>query len=321
MGTTAEKGRVGVMLRRDVAATDFIPFARLAEKLGFDDVWVVEDLGFWGGVAQAAAIASATERIRVGLGILPVAARNVAYAAMELSTLAELFPGRVTVGIGHGLPEWIQQVNAWPRSPLTLFDEYTAALGKLLRGEAVTTEGCYVSLDNVALEHPPTVLPPLLGGVRGPKSMEVVAKNLSGAILAEPAATQYVGATRGMLGGQAHLVAFEFANVDDDLEAAYEEVRTLLAGVGDPALAAHINPLPFAEELRELRASHSSTASFADAMPAEWLDALSLIGSASKVRAHIDDLIDAGADTVVMIPTTAERPLDSLHALSSALQR
>src|SRR6476659_9940728 len=115
-GGVTGRADVGVMLRRDVPATDFIAFAQQAEALGFDEVWVVEDLGYWGGIAQAAAIASATNRIRVGVGILPVAARNVAYAAMELSTLAELFPGRFTVGIGHGLPEWIQQVNAWPKS-------------------------------------------------------------------------------------------------------------------------------------------------------------------------------------------------------------
>ncbi|HEV7949366.1 MAG TPA: LLM class flavin-dependent oxidoreductase, partial [Glaciihabitans sp.] len=96
---------VGVMLPRDLPANEVIAFARRAEGLGFDEVWVVEDLGFRGGIAQAAAVLASTTHVTVGVGILPAGARNVAFAAMEIATLEELFPGRVVVGIGHGMPD------------------------------------------------------------------------------------------------------------------------------------------------------------------------------------------------------------------------
>src|SRR5690349_17446064 len=110
----------GVMLPRDLHASSVLDFARRADELGFDELWVVEDLGFRGGIAQAGAVLAATSRIVVGIGILPAAARNAAFAAMELGTLAQLFPGRLIAGIGHGMPDWMRQVGAWPRSPLTL---------------------------------------------------------------------------------------------------------------------------------------------------------------------------------------------------------
>ena len=80
---------------------------------------MVEDLPFRGGIAQAGVVLASTERIRVGVGILPAAVRNPVFAAMEASTLAELYPGRLVLGVGHGMPGWIRQVGAWPSSPLT----------------------------------------------------------------------------------------------------------------------------------------------------------------------------------------------------------
>lgn len=137
---------IGVMLPRDLPVDQVLPFVRRAEELGFAEVWVVEDLGFRGGMAQAAAALAVTERIRVGVGILPVGARNVAFAAMEAATVAELFPGRLHLGIGHGMPDWMRQIGAWPASPVTAFEEYVTALRALLRGEEVTVDGRYVHL-------------------------------------------------------------------------------------------------------------------------------------------------------------------------------
>src|SRR5690606_13889437 len=118
---------VGVMLPRDLPHADVLPFARRIEELGFDALWVVEDLGFHGGIAQAAAVLAVTERVRVGIGSLPVAARNVGFAAMDVATLAGMFPGRLDIGLGHGIKGWMSQVGAWPASPLTLLREQTEA--------------------------------------------------------------------------------------------------------------------------------------------------------------------------------------------------
>ncbi|CAO0828756.1 hypothetical protein SMICM17S_04623 [Streptomyces microflavus] len=164
---------VGVLLPRDLPTHLILPFARRAEELGFGSVWVVEDLGFRGGVAQAASVLASTSRIRVGIGLLPAGARNVAFAALEIATLAQLFPGRTDVGVGHGMPGWMRSVGQWPRSPLTFLEEYIDSLRALLRGEGPEVRGRYVHLDGVRLEKSalPDVVPDILAGVRGPKSL------------------------------------------------------------------------------------------------------------------------------------------------------
>ncbi|WP_116100918.1 LLM class flavin-dependent oxidoreductase [Amycolatopsis thermalba] len=305
----------GVMLPRDLAAAEIVPFARRVGVAGFGEVWVVEDLGFHGGIAQAATVLAVTRRIRVGIGILPAGARNVAFTAMELATLAHLHPGRVVAGIGHGVPGWMRQVGAWPSSPLTLFAEYARALTGLMRGERVRVEGRYVRLADAGLESPPETVPPVLAGVLAPKSLAVAGAELDGVILAEPAPAEYIAAARRILPPHARVVAFEHAVVHPDAETARAQLRPLLAEVTKRSLVPHVEPLPFVAELRELRARHADAESFAAALPGEWVDALTLAGPADAVRQRIAGL---GADSVVMIPVGRDRPA-ALEALATAL--
>ncbi|MBF4461676.1 MULTISPECIES: LLM class flavin-dependent oxidoreductase [unclassified Rathayibacter] len=297
-----DSSAVGVLLRRDLPAPLVLASARRAEQLGFDELWVVEDLGFRGGIAQAAAVLAATERIVVGIGILPAAARSAAFAAMELSTLAELFPERVIVGIGHGMPDWMRAVHLWPASPLTAMEEQFDAIRALLVGERVHRDGRYTRIDGVRLETPPEVMPPLLAGVRGPRSLELAGRVADGVVLAEPVTPEYLARVRELMGAPGRVVAYTVAAVDDDPEAARDTARPGLAWVGDPDWAPHIAPLPFADELARLRERSADRSAFARALPDDWIDRLAVVGTPESARSRIAELHRAGASSVVLIP-------------------
>ena len=93
--------------------------------------------------------------MRVGIGLLPVPLRNPALAAMEIATLARLFPDRFVPALGHGVLDWMGQVGARVASPMTLLREHAVAVRELLDGERVDVDGRYVHLDGVALDWPP----------------------------------------------------------------------------------------------------------------------------------------------------------------------
>ena len=157
--------------------------ASAADAAGLAELWLWEDCFYESGIATATAILAATSRVTVGIGLLPVPLRNVALTAMEIATLARLFPGRLTAGIGHGVQEWMSQVGARAESPMTLLREYTTALYALLRGDTVTTHGRYVRLDGVALDWPPAVIPPLLVGGIGPRTVALAGELADGLIV------------------------------------------------------------------------------------------------------------------------------------------
>jgi alkanesulfonate monooxygenase SsuD/methylene tetrahydromethanopterin reductase-like flavin-dependent oxidoreductase (luciferase family) len=157
--------------------------ARAAEESGLAELWLWEDC-FWGGaMALASAMLAWTDRLRLAVGVAPVPMRNVALAAMETGALHRLFPGRVTVGFGHGVQNWMGQVGARAESPVTLLGEYLAALRGLLDGERLTVDGRYVKLEDVALGLPPLTSPPVLCAAAGPRTLQVSARLADGTIL------------------------------------------------------------------------------------------------------------------------------------------
>ncbi|MEY9845127.1 LLM class flavin-dependent oxidoreductase [Streptacidiphilus sp. MAP5-3] len=267
--------RIGVMFDRSWDPAGLAAFARDAEALGVDDLWVVEDLGWNGGMTAAAVALGATERIRVGLGIAPAPLRSPALLAMEIATLARAFPRRFTAGIGHGVREWMRQVGVAPRSPLALLEETVTAVRGLLRGERVTVDGRELRMDGVELVHPPApdAMPPVLAGVVSPKSLELAGRVADGTLAVEGMGPDDLRAARALAerggAGPAYLLAV----------LAY-------LGVGADAET----------ELHRAVAEHAAWLG----RPVEQTFALS--GTPAKAAAGVRALGAAGAGTVVLRP-------------------
>lgn len=195
---------VGAMLRRDVRPADLGTHARAVAD-GFDELWVVEDLPFAGGISQATAVLEATAGVGggagpvVGHGIAPAPFRNPAALAMEWATLAEMYPGRVSTGVGHGVPSWMEQIGERVASPLTLLEETIDVVQRLLRGERVDVDGRYVSITDVQLVFPPSQVPVVSAGVMGPKSLELAGRIAGGTVLPEGRGPGEVRAAKSLI--------------------------------------------------------------------------------------------------------------------------
>src|SRR5947207_3948361 len=71
-----------------------------AERLGFDSVWTAEAYGS-DAISPLAYLAAVTSRIRLGTGIMQLAGRSPAMAAMQAATVDALAGGnRVIAGLG-----------------------------------------------------------------------------------------------------------------------------------------------------------------------------------------------------------------------------
>lgn len=245
---------------------------RAADEAGLDELWLWEDCFWTSGVATAAAALAWTKRLRVGIGVLPVPLRNVALTAMEIATMRRLFPERVTVGVSHGVQDWMGQVGSRAESPMTLLREYVTALRALLRGEQVSVDGRYVRLDAVALDWPPPSPAPILVGATGPRTLRLAGEIGDGVILTDRTTVDGVR--------QACRLAAEGRAAGDRSDPSHTVVY-LLTATG-PGAAERI-----AAEQR--RAGGSPDAGVA--------------GDAHAVAEAVRRWADAGADTVVLQPT------------------
>lgn len=229
------------------------------------------------GISAAGAALAWSERLRVGVGLLPVPLRNVAVTAMETATLHRLFPGRAIVGVGHGVQDWMGQVGARAESPVTLLREYLVALRALLRGERVTTDGRYVKLDDVALDWPPQTPVEILAGATGPRTLRFSGEFADGTILTSGTSPEGVR--------KAHQLIDE-GRKSASRDGTHEVVVYLLTATG-PDAAARLRA--------ELEAD--GVASVPD---------LGVAGDAKAVAEAVRRLADAGADTVILQPTADE---------------
>lgn len=175
--------RLGVVFRPQLPPEQLRTFVTSAEQAGLDDVWLWEDCFLEGGLTASVAALGWTDSLRVGLGLMPAPFRNPALAAMEVATVARLYPGRFVAAAGHGVQSWMEQVGARAASPMTLLREWVVAVRALLHGETVTTFGSYVRLDGVALDWPPAEVPPLLVGARGPRTLVLAGEIADGVVL------------------------------------------------------------------------------------------------------------------------------------------
>jgi 5,10-methylenetetrahydromethanopterin reductase len=168
--------RIGIHIPPTIPPERLRQLAQVAERHRLDELWVWEDSFKQSGVASATAALAWTERLRVGISLLPVPLRNPALTAMEFATIERMFPGRFVAGIGHGVQFWMAQAGVKAESPLTLLREQATAIRRLMSGEVVTVSGRYVNLDQVKLDWPPAPPPPLMIGGAGPKSIALAAE-------------------------------------------------------------------------------------------------------------------------------------------------
>ncbi|GGN82182.1 oxidoreductase [Streptomyces albiflavescens] len=268
---------LGAVFRPQLPPERLRAIARLADDAGLEELWLWEDCFLEGGISAAAAALAWTERVRVGVGLLPVPLRNVAVTAMETATLHRLFPGRAIVGVGHGVQDWMGQVGARAESPVTLLREHLDALRALLRGERVTTDGRYVKLDGVALDWPPTSVPEVLAGATGPRTLRLSGEAADGTILTASTAPEGVRRARRLI----------------------DEGRQSAGRTDEHRIVVYLRTATGPDAAARLRAEIEANGE--DPVPEHGV-----AGDAGAVAKAVQRLVDAGADTVVLQPTADE---------------
>jgi alkanesulfonate monooxygenase SsuD/methylene tetrahydromethanopterin reductase-like flavin-dependent oxidoreductase (luciferase family) len=265
--------RVGCVFRPQYAPEKLGAAARAADAAGLDEMWLWEDCFATGGISTAAIALANSDRMSVGVGVLPAPMRNVALTAMEIATLERAFPGRVRIGVGHGVQDWMRQIGVKVASPMTYLREYLVCLSALLRGETVTYAGRYVSLTDVCLEWPPTPKTELLAAATGPRTLELSGELATGTIISSGASP-------------------------DGLRESLGHINSGLARRATPgphSVAVYIvcatGPDAHAVAKREVRQQEF-----------DWAEDLAAFGTANEIARSAHRWVSAGADTVVLQP-------------------
>jgi len=178
-----------------------VAFARRAEELGYDSVWISDhfflDLSRYGGPAQRfrslealttlSAIAVETERVRVGTLVLCEAFRHPPVLAKMAATLDIVSDGRLDLGIGAGWYEDEYRAFGYRFPPVAermeRLRETVDILAGMLSNERFSYEGKHYRVEDAPSDPPPLQKPrpPIwVGGKGGPKNLRIVAEAADG---------------------------------------------------------------------------------------------------------------------------------------------
>jgi len=161
-----------------------------AEALGFDTVWIADELlwrppdgpihGWWECVAMTGAVAAATSRIKVGTWVLSALHRNPGLSAKVVETIDEISGGRFVLGLGSGHAGRQARSFGLPEDHVfSRFEEALEIIVPLLREGRADFEGTFHAARD--LEHRP-VGPrpgriPIMMGAKGPKMLQLAVKH------------------------------------------------------------------------------------------------------------------------------------------------
>ena len=145
--------RLAIRLHSAMQARRSAELARCAEENDFGAVWFAENPYQRGVLPAMSACALATGTIELGIGVFNPYNRHPTLMAMEIGALDELSRGRAVLGIGSGVPAWIEKITPHERLLSAVRDAVHIAR-TLLSGEEANYQGKVYSAEKVRLEFP-----------------------------------------------------------------------------------------------------------------------------------------------------------------------
>jgi len=295
---------------------------KYAESKGFDAVWQAESRLVREATVPMAAFASVTERIKVGSGVVDCWSRNPARLAATFSTLDDLAPGRVILGIGAWWDPLAKKVGIDRARPLTVMREIVTAVRALLHNETVTFDGTYVHLDGVELDYvyqerrPKDV--PIYIGATGMQMMELTGEIADGAVLNYLVSPDYNQRAMEALGNGAAKAGRSVADIDrpqlvvcsvhEDRQTALDMARMMVTqylGQQPHIMKASGVPQSLLDKVGEVLtwpATNEQVEAASKLVPDEIVQMLTASGTPSEARAKVQEYIDHGATCPILYP-------------------
>lgn len=305
--------RLGTALTARAPLAQLIEQAKLVEGLGYDRIWLPEISGR-DSFVSAAVLATQTDAIGIGLGVVPLPSRPMPALEMATAALAESAPGRVAVGLGAGHRETAASQFGWRGSSTPeAVGEAVMSIREALRSGTLHHRGnagepLILQLRGQHVQTPPELF---VGALRD-RMVHVAARHADGMLLnwvTEHRAARLcaIAAARTMERQFTTATYVPVCVVDGPTarEEAYREVASQLSSYLQ--LSAYGDLLSddgYAEDVGVVRVARLRGQDAAAVVSARLIEAVALIGDADEVKAGLSRLRAAGIDEPVLAPVT-----------------
>ena len=296
--------------RPDVEA---VQIAETVSAVGLTGLWIGE-MATFDAFALATAIGMRTPGLRLRLGPLPISVRTPAAIALGASSVASLTGCEIDIALGASSP---MIVSGWHdrewRHSAARMRETIDCLRAILRGERTDYDGRYIRSHGFRLRGR---LPGTRIGVGafGPVITRLAAE-IADEVVLNLSSPQRVAQVREQIEDYAaaverkppHLTVWVPAALRPGEAALQQTANQLAVYLAPPGYGEMFCGLGFPGLVEKAR-SGARRSELAAAIPVELTEQLGAVGSPEQIAARLKAYLDAGADTVAVVPVTAEDP-------------
>ena len=314
--------RAAIYLQDAHPLREGMAFAQYAEAKGFEAVWQAESRLVREATVPMAAFASVTERLKVGSGVVDCWSRNPARLAATFSTLDDLAPGRVILGIGAWWDPLAQKVGINRAKPLKAMREIVSAVRALLNNENVTFQGEFVQLDGVELDYVYQERRakdvPIYIGATGMQMMELTGEIADGVVLNYLVSPDYNAQALAALANGAAKAGRSVESIDrpqlvvcsvhEDRKVALDMARMMVTqylGQQPHIMKASGVPQSLLDKVGEVLtwpATHEQVERAAKLVPDEIVQMLTASGTPAEARKAVRTYLENGATCPILYP-------------------
>ncbi|GLY69430.1 LLM class F420-dependent oxidoreductase [Amycolatopsis taiwanensis] len=325
--------RIGMQINYAGGFTESVADVVELEKAGLDIVFVPEAYSF-DAVSQLGYLAARTERVGIASGILQLYTRTPTLTAMTAAGLDYVSNGRFTLGIGASGPQVIEGFHGVRYdAPLGRTREIVEICRQVWRRERVVHEGRYYKIPLPAEEgtglgkplklinHPVRERIPIINAAIGPKNVALTAEIAEGwqPIFFHPEKAAEVWgdalaegkAKRDPALGALDVSVMVPVAIGEDVAGLVDYVRPMVAlyvgGMGARGknfyneLACRYGYEAEAKQIQDLYLDGKKEEAAA-AVPADLLNAMSLVGPREHVKERLAAFAEAGVTTLQITP-------------------
>ena len=326
------KARMAIYLQDAHPIREGMAFAQYAESKGFEAVWQAESRLVREATVPMAAFASVTNTIKVGSGVVDCWSRNPARLAATFSTLDDLAPGRVILGIGAWWDPLAQKVGISRAKPLRAMREIVTAVRALLHNETVTFNGEFVHFDGIELDYVYQERRakdvPIYNGATGMQMMELTGEIADGVVLNYLVSPDYNKQALEALQNGANKAGRKIEDIDrpqlvvcsvhEDRQTALDMAREMVTqylGQQPHIMKASGVPQTLLDKVGEVLtwpATHEQVTAASKLVPDEIVQMLTASGTPAEAREQVRHYVNNGATCPILYP------LGDVHAMINA---
>lgn len=296
-------------------AVEFVPqeaywkttyYSMLAEKSGYDYVWITDHFNNRNVYTTLATILNYTDKVKIGPGVTNPYVMHPIGAAQAMASLAEMAPGRVVCGLGTGDKTTLDMVNIPREKPLKTIRETVQIIRGITSGKRLTLDGAIYKISGVKLNFKIPEPIPIFIGAQGPKMLSLAAEVGDGVLINASNPKDFELAFTHIKEGLSkagksmndiEVVAATAFSVDKDVQkarqAAIPVAAFIVAGCPEPILERHGISVDAAGKIGDAIAKGDWGKVFSQVTP-DMIDAFAICGTPDVCVEKIEQLVKMG---------------------------